>query len=436
MSRLGIENTGRDFYMRKMKNKILYLLLLFIISSPAFAQRTKPDPKPVTLNISVENSLFSPALAGTEKSIVFIPELKNVKKTKMWFLTVRNGENGKKIWEIIKSKTPVPGKIIWNGMAGGPEPAPDGHYSYKFFVLTDKGSYVYEKNNAIIIDSTPPFVSLKCDQDVCFVNEDEGRFSRDLVVYLSAGDENGIDFSKSRLEVLNYNNKTVKEFFFNGKIPEFIVWDGIDEVYNMSLPAGNYKVNLIVADNAGNISRIDSEIAIAPMPKEPEPPKEVEVKQEDRGLVINLSSKVLFDISKSDLKPEAEKSLTEVSEILKVYSRNKVLIEGHTDSSGSREKNMRLSVERAQSVFDFLVGKGVDEIRMQVFGFGPDKPVASNGNEKGKEQNRRVEIVILKTEEEKENGEAEAAPGETGLTENPAKSSAEISEDAGNAALK
>ena len=87
-------------------------------------------------------------------------------------------------------------------------------------------------------------------------------------------------------------------------------------------------------------------------------------------------------------------------------------------------------------VFDFLVGKGVDEIRMQVFGFGPDKPVASNGNEKGKEQNRRVEIVILKTEEEKENGEAEAAPGETGLTENPAKSSAEISEDAGNAALK
>ena len=59
---------------------------------------------------------------------------------------------------------------------------------------------------------------------------------------------------------------------------------------------------------------------------------------------------------------------------------------------------MQLSIERTQSVFDFLVSKGVDGIRMQAFGFGPDKPVASNGNEKGKEQNKRVEISNFHSE--------------------------------------
>lgn len=383
-----------------MKKSFFYLLLLTsLITPPAFAQRTQPDPNPVTFTVSVENTLFSP-VANSSECAVFKPEIQNIKKIKMWFLTIRSSENNKKIREIIQTKSTLPKTVAWDGLTSDMSVAPDGQYSYKFFVLTDKGSYVVENHNAIMIDSTPPFVSLKCDHDVCFVNQEDGSFSNNLVIYLSAGDENGIDFSKSYLEVLSYNDKRVKSFPFNGKIPEFIMWDGVDDVYNMPLPIGNYKVNFVVSDKAGNISQIDSEISIAPMPKDPEPPKEVEVKQEERGLVINLSSKVLFDISKSELKAEAEKALTEVAEILNVYSKNKVLIEGHTDSSGNKEKNMHLSVDRAQSVFEFLVNKGIDENRMQVFGFGPDKPVASNNTDKGKEQNRRVEIVILKTEEQ------------------------------------
>ncbi|MCL2145223.1 MAG: OmpA family protein [Endomicrobia bacterium] len=383
-----------------MKKNILFLLLLCCLTASSFAQQVRYDPEPVTLNISLENTLFSPA-AKADEGVVFNPEVKNFKKTKLWFLTIRNSENNKKVREIISKKTDVPEKVVWDGLASDGKVVPDGMYYYKFFVLTDKGSRVIEKNKAITIDSTPPFVSFQCSHDVYFTNpEDNGKFTKNLTIYLSAGDENGIDYSKSYVEILSYNDKRVKEFAFNDKIPEFIMWDGIDEVYDMPLPVGNYKINFTVADNAGNISQIDSEISVAPLPKDPEPPKEeVEVKQEERGLVINLSSKVLFDVAKSDLKSEAEKALNEVAAILRVYSKNKVLIEGHTDSSGNKQKNMQLSLDRAQSVFDFFANTGIDKERMQVFGFGSDRPVADNATEKGKEQNRRVEIVILKEEE-------------------------------------
>ncbi|MDR2426932.1 MAG: OmpA family protein [Endomicrobium sp.] len=379
-----------------MKKSFSLLLLLFCAT--AVCGQTVREK--TSLTVSVENTLFS-AVAENNGGAVFKAEVRNAKKIKLWFLTIRNSEDNKKVREFIIKKAPLPETVLWDGLTSDGMIAPDGQYSYKFFVLADKGSAVVEKSKVITIDSTPPFVSLKCDRDVCFINQEDGKFNRDLVIYLSAGDENGIDFSKSYLEVLSYNDKRVKEFPFNGKIPEFVIWNGIDEVYNMPLPVGNYTVNFVVADQAGNVSRISSEISIATMPKDPEPElqKEVEVKKEERGLVINLSSKVLFDVSKSELKPEAEDSLNEVSEILKVYLKNKVLIEGHTDSSGNKEKNMQLSVERAQSVYDFFVKGGIDEERMTVLGFGPDKPVASNHTEKGKEQNRRVEIIILKTQE-------------------------------------
>ena len=173
------------------------------------------------------------------------------------------------------------------------------------------------KNSGIIIDTTLPFVSLKPANDVYFINE-EGKISKSINVYLSHGDESGIDYSDSYLEVISYNNITVKTFKFEDRIPEFISWDGVDDVYSLPLPLGNFRIVFSVLDIAGNKSEVESEISIVLMPKVPELKKEeeeIDVKQEERGLVINLSSKVLFDIGKSNLKEEAEKTLKEVAEI-------------------------------------------------------------------------------------------------------------------------
>ncbi len=371
---------------------VLSIIFAFFCFSYAAGQPAKPS-----LNVVVENALFSPS-AKISDGMVFIPEIQNVKKTKLWFLTIRN-EKGKKAKEIIEKNT-EPHKVVWDGLLSSGKIADDGIYSYKFFVKSDKGDIVVE-NSDLIIDTTPPFISIKVADDVYLIKQDDGQINKNISIYLSAGDENGIDFKNSSLKVLNYNDKDVKNFIFQDKIPDYVSWDGVDDVYGLPLPNGNYKIVLKVADTAGNVSQIESVISIAPMPKDAEPEKEeIVIKEEDRGLVINLSSKVLFDTDKSEVKAEAQKSLDEVSAILKVYPKNNVLIEGHTDNTGTKQRNEKLSLERAQAVFDYFAGKGIDGERMKIFGYGDTKPVVSNATDRGKEQNRRVEIVILKMESE------------------------------------
>jgi outer membrane protein OmpA-like peptidoglycan-associated protein len=362
---------------------------------PAFSDDVKSGP---SASISVQNAVFSP-YAGIAEGVVFVTEIKNADKIKVWSLTVKN-EYGQKVREFL-GRGDVPQKIVWDAFDNKGDMVSDAAYSYRFLVRFKKKIAITEKTG-ITIDSTFPFLSMKAADDVYFFNEPDGSFSKYVNLYLSAGDENALDFEKSFVKVLSFKNKEIKRFNFENKIPDFISWDGKDDVYGKYLPKGNYKIIFTVADKAGNAHNVSNEISVIPMPKEPPKPKEeVEVKQEERGLVINLSSKVLFDTGKSGLKPEAEKSLNEVAQILAVYPKNKVLIEGHTDSIGNKTKNEVLSLERAQSVQDFFISKGIDPGRMQIDGFGSSKPVADNKTEKGREQNRRVEIVILKTEEAK-----------------------------------
>jgi outer membrane protein OmpA-like peptidoglycan-associated protein len=120
------------------------------------------------------------------------------------------------------------------------------------------------------------------------------------------------------------------------------------------------------------------------------------VRREARGIVVTLSGQVLFATGKSTLLPAAESSLDSVAAALKALPSDSppVIIEGHTDSTGSRGFNMELSERRAQAVRDYLAGKGVSSQRFTVRGIGPDRPVASNTNPEGRANNRRVEIVI------------------------------------------
>jgi outer membrane protein OmpA-like peptidoglycan-associated protein len=372
--------------------KFFFILVLSFLSRAAFADSQKLLP---SASLSIQNAVFSP-YSKTAAGVIFFPKIQNADKIKVWALTIKN-ERGEKVKEFM-GRGAVPQKIVWDAFDEEGDLVNDGQYSYRFFIRFKKNTAIIEKTG-ITIDSTFPFLSLKSADDVYFFNDD-GSFSKNVNLYLSAGDENAVDFENSSVRVLSFKDKEVKVFKFDAKIPEFISWDGRDDVYGNFLPKGNYKIIFTVADKAGNALNVLNEISVFPMPKEPPKPKEeVKVKQEERGLVINLSSKVLFDTGKSALKSEAEKSLDEVAQILAVYPKNKVLIEGHTDSSGNEDKNETLSLERAESVMDFFSSKGVDPDRMQIAGYGSLKPVADNKTEKGREQNRRVEIVVLKIEE-------------------------------------
>lgn len=100
-----------------------------------------------------------------------------------------------------------------------------------------------------------------------------------------------------------------------------------------------------------------------------------------------------FDTDKATLRPDAQPIVEEINKLLAADPALKLSIEGHTDNTGTPAHNQDLSAARARSVLGALVGLGVDPARLASQGFGQDKPVADNGTEDGRAQNRRVELV-------------------------------------------
>ena len=112
-----------------------------------------------------------------------------------------------------------------------------------------------------------------------------------------------------------------------------------------------------------------------------------------RGVIVSLSG-ILFDVGKATLKPASQLSVAKLAGILMVFPNMNLSIEGYTDSTGTNELNMRLSTDRARSVYEFLMGQGISNSRMRYQGFGPDNPVAPNDTETNRAKNRRVEVVL------------------------------------------
>jgi len=121
----------------------------------------------------------------------------------------------------------------------------------------------------------------------------------------------------------------------------------------------------------------------------------VNVKEEPRGTVIVLPGSVLFATGKSALTPVAQQKLTLIAGTLAPQAEDHdITVEGHTDSRGSRDFNMSLSQDRAQTVMNFLVSRGVPAQAITAVGVGPDRPMADNNTRDGRQENRRVELVI------------------------------------------
>jgi outer membrane protein OmpA-like peptidoglycan-associated protein len=117
-------------------------------------------------------------------------------------------------------------------------------------------------------------------------------------------------------------------------------------------------------------------------------------KQTERGIVLTLGD-VLFDVDRSELKPAAMADLKRLGELLATEPDRAVLIEGHTDSTGAAEYNNQLSQQRADSVASVLMREGISPSRLKTRGFGQTSPIATNATSAGRQQNRRVEIVVL-----------------------------------------
>src|ERR1700680_2566858 len=119
----------------------------------------------------------------------------------------------------------------------------------------------------------------------------------------------------------------------------------------------------------------------------------LETRETARGLIVNMSD-VLFETGKYSLKPGAREKLAKIGGIVLAHPGLKLAVEGHTDSVGSDEYNQKLSEQRANSVRGYLVSQGVSPDAITAIGFGKTSPVTENTTAAGRQQNRRVELVV------------------------------------------
>ncbi len=129
------------------------------------------------------------------------------------------------------------------------------------------------------------------------------------------------------------------------------------------------------------------------------------VERVGEGIKITFNSGILFATNSAQLQSNAQTEITQLAQTLKKYEDTNVLIEGHTDNTGGRDLNQRLSEQRAESVASYLTGQGVSRSRMTTKGYAFDQPVADNSTAEGRQQNRRVEIAIFANEKMKKAAE-------------------------------
>lgn len=120
------------------------------------------------------------------------------------------------------------------------------------------------------------------------------------------------------------------------------------------------------------------------------------------GIVVTFDTGILFGFDSSTLRDEARSNLRKLAAHLNQYERTDVLIIGHTDSVGAETYNQRLSERRAESAASYVAQSGVASSRISTRGMGESDPVSSNDSAEGRQENRRVEVVIFASEEWRE----------------------------------
>lgn len=126
--------------------------------------------------------------------------------------------------------------------------------------------------------------------------------------------------------------------------------------------------------------------------------KNAKIERVGEGIKITFNSGILFDVGKSNLSSTAQSNINDLARILNKYKDTNILVEGHTDNTGSRDMNMSLSDNRAGAVARQIKAQGVIGSRVSTNGYGPDQPVEDNGTVDGRAANRRVEVAIFANE--------------------------------------
>jgi len=136
----------------------------------------------------------------------------------------------------------------------------------------------------------------------------------------------------------------------------------------------------------------------------------VQVQRQGDTIRLQAPENITFDTGRADVKPQFQPVLARLSQSIQQYPDTIVQIEGHTDSTGSSSFNQTLSENRAEAVRGYMSQRGVESNRLIAVGYGASRPVADNGTQQGRAQNRRVEVLIVPAQAQQP-GAMQPAPG-------------------------
>ncbi|EKE84424.1 OmpA family protein [Idiomarina xiamenensis] len=121
----------------------------------------------------------------------------------------------------------------------------------------------------------------------------------------------------------------------------------------------------------------------------------VQVIRDGDNIRLQLPGNITFNTGSAAIASSFKPVLDDVAKVLTKYEKTTLMVEGHTDNTGAAEYNQQLSLNRANAVQSYLLGNGVDSRRVTTVGYGESMPIADNGTEQGRQQNRRVELKIV-----------------------------------------
>jgi outer membrane protein OmpA-like peptidoglycan-associated protein len=199
--------------------------------------------------------------------------------------------------------------------------------------------------------------------------------------------QRGAEFSVSEKSIADANNRR-NSVLIDARTQEAARANELAQTKTLEAEAARTDAQMSAQENAAAQQRAQ-ELANALA--------DLQAKKTDRGLVITLGD-VLFATGEADLKSGARHSLEKLSAFLHEYPQRTVQIEGFTDSVGTDDYNQGLSERRANSVRDALTGMGISSDRIQSRGLGKNSPVADNNSATGRQQNRRVEVIISESD--------------------------------------
>lgn len=185
--------------------------------------------------------------------------------------------------------------------------------------------------------------------------------------------------------------KTLSENLYNGKNQTSGLMEDKDSpfsIYYFKNNGKNYIVTLQSNSAQGNIFVMELEAFEQTMTKYTSAQMKKDIDANGKA-ILNIN----FDTDKATLQPEGQKIVDEIVTLLKENPSLKISIEGHTDNSGSADRNKKLSAERATTVLNSLTSNGIEKSRLKAAGFGAEKPLVANDSEENKAKNRRVELL-------------------------------------------